>query len=286
MDEQLLPTPLVKLEVIKSPDNRGYLRFSKAFTVEQANKKHYKLISQYKTQDFNTAYSIAGVFGEAFYFGGLASLGATLLSNKTKIKVQDKITFTEVLYLDGMSGDYNKAEGNALIEIEGARGGQDYEFRYNLYTFQWAHSNAFVTYTTMHQSYYPSEQEQTDIVAFEYAGHVFKNVSFCDNFCITGISVDNSYYNEYEDDYSIKLNLTCNSVTFHQRDVIYYFNEKIYLNGKMLFTIPILLSYFKHKYKIYDVTNRVTEDVKNFFCKVYPDVKEIVSYNESVMIER
>lgn len=115
-----------------------------------------------------------------------------------------------------------------------------------------------------------------DTVMFEYNDKMFIFEHwFNDQKCVCGEAID-EFYNEYEDDSSVKVDIVQSVVFFHEKDCLVVKNGSLYMNGKLLITRTDLFE--KHGISKYQVEIMYPNHVKEKIKELFPKAKTYYSW--------
>ena len=94
--------------------------------------------------------------------------------------------------------------------------------------------------------------------------------------CVCGIAIDDNYYNDYEDDNTIKADLLNSFVTFYKTDELAIQNGRVYLNGELKMTKDQIK---KAGFQYHQLTAMFPNEVKEKIKKLFPEAKEYSSWS-------
>ncbi|MEI6732312.1 MAG: hypothetical protein WCK90_06570 [archaeon] len=272
--------PLLKFEIIEDIEDKAHLIFYIAKTIEDAQNKKY---TPQFIDDFDTIeLAIEGAL--YIYLHGKFDLKGN--RKDLKCQVRHKIVIQEFCRgIDGGSewsdpeNDITKS-GEIVIDVfvnEEDRH-QTRESGYGPFNPMFGISSAYVDFIKLLESSFPSAKEAREIVSFDWHGHVFNDASLIlDQLCVCGESIDGSYYNDYEENNSVKVDYFKDYVNFHKKDEMVIVGRNFYLNGEKLFGIDDLLEKFPEAeaYNILGNSFYNCEYIVDWIREAYPEVINI-----------
>lgn len=123
-----------------------------------------------------------------------------------------------------------------------------------------------------------------DTCMFEYHDRMFTLTHFFnDSKCVCGECIDD-FYNDYEGDNSIKVDIIKSHVFFYEKDTLVIRHKKLYLNGKVVGNgRDLLVNYGLEYYQVENMYGKSKDgrDVKEILKELYPDAISYTSWGAS-----
>jgi len=121
-------------------------------------------------------------------------------------------------------------------------------------------------------SAYNTNADDSKIAMFEYNSHLFKfKYHFPDQKCVCGDAITD-YYNDYEEDNSIKVDYLESYVFIYKYGAVLLFQKKLYMNAEFMISLEDL----SNKYGITSSDVEWGNDnFKEWLKKGYPDAKSV-----------
>jgi hypothetical protein len=139
-------------------------------------------------------------------------------------------------------------------------------------SFDYALHQASITLHRL-QSIMPPEN---DVVMFEYHDKMFTfEYWFEDQKCVCGESIDD-FYNEYEDDNNVKVDIVQSYVFFYAKDCLVIKNGNLYLNGELVMKKQDLKE--KHDIDKHSVEMMYPSSVQKKIKELFPQAKTYSSW--------
>jgi hypothetical protein len=115
-----------------------------------------------------------------------------------------------------------------------------------------------------------------ETVMFEYHDRMFTFDHWFDNQkCVCGEAID-EFYNEYEDDSTVKVDIVQSYVFFYEKDCLVIKNGSLYMNGKLLITRTELFE--KHGISKYQSEIMHPNHVQKKIKELFPQAKSYSSW--------
>lgn len=147
-----------------------------------------------------------------------------------------------------------------------------YEYEELFGSYDYAMHKAPLTLQRLREILPPKE----DTVMFEYHNQMFKFEHWFDNQkCVCGEAIDD-YYDEYEDDNTVKVDVVQSYVFFYEKDRLVIKNGNLYMNGKMLISRNDLFE--KYGISKYQVEMMYPNHVKDTIKELFPQAKSYWSW--------
>lgn len=151
------------------------------------------------------------------------------------------------------------------------------EYSEGLGEFNYGLHNAAITLSRLkeHHGMYPTE----DHVMFEYNDKMFRLTNWIDyQKCVCGEAID-EFYNDYEEDSSVKVDVIKSIVFYYKRDTLVMQGGRFYLNGKMVGTKEAIKRNCNIEY--HQAEMMYPDNVKETFRKLFPQAKYYKSWQAS-----
>ncbi|PFQ75657.1 hypothetical protein COK15_14945 [Bacillus cereus] len=161
---------------------------------------------------------------------------------------------------------YSKADVDSEWKLEYSEG---------MGNFDYALHKTAITLAELQMRYGMEPKETTSM--FEYNDKMFIFEHWCpDQKCVCGKAID-EYYNDYEEDNTVKADIIKSTVFFYDIDCLVMKNGKFYLNGKMVGTKEEIKE--KHGIDYYQAEMMYPENIRKKFCELFPEATSYYSWS-------
>ena len=234
--------PLLKFEIIQTTDDEIILVQSAAMTIAEGMERKYTPL---KIQTLDSLENAFQMLMSWYTHINIVTDDVEVPS----VDIKHHFQWTEIARGrdsgNSWSDPYNDVRKYASIDIKtlvGTDQEQTYSIGYSAHSPMYGVCKTYTTFVRMLESCLPTKSEIKDIVAFEWRDMVFVDVYVMqDQLCISGTSIDGAYYNDHEEDHSVKVDYFQDYVNFQKRNEIYIVGRAFYMNGEKLFAAEELI---------------------------------------------